>query len=73
MDPYFVRQTLKKMKNNTATLQGDVPIKVIKLFGYELSVPLSNIYKRCCKFGEYPDIWKLETVTPAPKQHPPKI
>ena len=37
-----------------------------------MSYPLSDIYKRSCKFGEYPDIWKLETVTPAPKKYPPQ-
>ena len=59
------------MKNNTATISGDIPIKVIKMFGYELSHPLSDIYKRSFAFGEYPDIWKLETVTPAPRKYPP--
>ena len=60
------------MKNNTVTISGDIPIRVIKMFGYEPSYPLSDIYKRSCKFGEYPDIWKLETVTPAPKKYPPQ-
>ena len=49
MEPYFVHQKIKSMKNNTATVMGDIPIKVIKMFGYELSFPLSNIYKRGCK------------------------
>ena len=60
------------MKNNTATINGDIPIKLIKIFGHELSHPLSHIYKRCRDFGEYPDIWKLEIVTPAPKKYPPQ-
>jgi hypothetical protein len=42
------------------------------MFAYELSFPLSDVFKRSCKFGEYPDIWKLETVTPAPKVYPPQ-
>ena len=68
----FVHKKIKSMKNNTATISGDIPIRVVKMFGYELSYPLSDIYKRSCKFGEYPDIWKLETVTPAPKKYPPQ-
>ena len=60
------------MKNNTATVNGDIPINVIKMFSHELSFPLSDIYKRCCKSGEYPNIWKLEIVTPAPKKYPPE-
>ena len=72
LEPYFVHKKIKSMKNNTATISGDIPIRVVKMFGYELSYPLSDIYKRSCKFGEYPDIWKLETVTPAPKKYPPQ-
>ena len=60
------------MRNNTATLKDDVPIKVIKMFSYEFSFPLSSIYKRCCRFGEYPNLWKFETITPAPKKFPPQ-
>ena len=51
-------------------MKGDIPVKVIKKFAYELSFPLSNIFTRCCNAGEYPDIWKLETVTPVPKKYP---
>ena len=70
--PYFVHKKIKSMKNNTATVNGDIPINVIKMFSHELSFPLSDIYKRCCKSGEYPNIWKLEIVTPAPKKYPPE-
>ena len=72
MEPYLVHRKIKKMKSNSATVVGDIPIKVIKMFAYELSLPLSDVYKRSCKFGEYPDIWKMETVTPAPKVYPPQ-
>ena len=70
MTPYFVHQQIKKLKNGKSTLKGDIPTKVVKLFGYELSFPLSNIFNRCCKAGEYPNIWKLEMITPIPKQYP---
>ena len=70
MEPFFVHQQIKKMKSNSATVVGDIPIKVVKMFGYHLSFPLSNIFKRCCNSGEYPDIWKMEVVTPAPKKFP---
>ena len=60
------------MKNGKATVFGDVPMKLIKMFAYELSYPLSNIFTRCCQAGEYPNLWKVETVTPVPKQFPPE-
>ena len=72
MEPYHVHQKIKKMKSNSATVVGDIPIKVIKMFGFELSFPLSDIFKRSCKCGEYPDVWKIESVTPAPKVYPPQ-
>ena len=45
-------------------------MKLIKMFGYELSFPLSNIFVKCCPAGEYPELWKIETITPVPKQYP---
>ena len=72
LEPYFIHQKIKTMKNNSATVKGDIPIKIIKRFGYELSFPLSDICKRSCRFGEYPNISKKETITPAPKCYPPK-
>ena len=56
MTPYLVHQRIKKLKNNSSTLKGDLPAKVIKMFGYEISFPLSNIFIRCCKSAEYPNI-----------------
>ena len=47
-------------------------MKVIKFCAEELSFPLSEIYTRAVLYGEYPDIYKLEIVTPAPKVYPPK-
>ena len=73
MESYFVYKKIQKMKNNTSTVKGDVPIRIIKLFGHELSKPLSNIFIRCCRFGEYPNIWKMETVTPVPKKYPTEV
>ena len=72
MTPYFVHRKIKQMKSGKATIKGDIPVKLIKMFGYQLSFPLSNIFVRCCKAGEYPSIWKTETVTPVPKQYPPE-
>ena len=35
-----------------------------------MSFPLSDIYNRAVMFGEYPDIYKLEIVTPVTKSYP---
>ena len=44
----------------------------IKFCAEELSFPLCDIYTRAVLFGEYPDIYKIEIVTPVPKVYPPQ-
>ena len=60
-----------KIKTNTATVKDDIPAKVIKEFAPELSEPLANILNCMVENGEFPNLWKLEMVTPAAKIHPP--
>ena len=43
----------------------------MKKFAFYLSYPLEDIFNRSITNGEYPDIWKLEIVTPTPKVFPP--
>ena len=52
-------------------MKDDIPAKIIKEFAPELADPLADIIKCMVERGEFPDIWKLEMVTPAPKVHPP--
>ena len=58
------------MNKKSSTLEGDLLIKLLAEFAEELSFPLANIINECFLQGVYPDLWKLETVTPAPKVHP---
>ena len=60
------------IKKKTSTVLGDIPLKVIKYCAEELSFPLSDIYLHALTHGEYPDLYKLEIVTPAPKVYPPQ-
>ena len=59
------------MKLKKSTLIGDIPWKIVKKFAFYLSYPLEDIFNRSITHGEYPDIWKLEIVTPTPKVFPP--
>ena len=63
---------MMSIKKKTSTLPGDIPMKLIKYCAEELSFPLSDIYSRAISHGEYPDIYKLEIVTPVPKCYPPQ-
>ena len=71
LEAYEVYEYLKRIKTNTSTVKGDLPAKMIKEFACELSEPLTNILNCMVERGEYPNIWKLEMVTPAPKVYPP--
>ena len=59
-------------KKKKATVVGDIPMKVIQFCVEELSFLLCDIYTRSVLHGEYPDIYKLEVVTPAAKVYPPR-
>ena len=58
-------------KTNTSTVKNDIPAKLIKEFAPELSGPLANILNCMVTRGEFPNIWKLEMVTPVAKKYPP--
>ena len=72
IEPRKVHQIIHKMNKNAATVQGDIPIKLISEFSVELAFPLAHILDIGLKNGVYPDIWKMESVTPAPKVFPPE-
>ena len=72
VEPWNVTLIIRDSKAKRSTAPGDFPMKLIKEFNVFLCEPLSDIWKRCLSHGEYPDIWKLEIVTPIPKCFPPK-
>ena len=72
INPYLVYLKIKSMKRKTATVIGDIPMKLIQFCAEELSFPLTDVYTRAVLFGEYPEIYKIEIVTPAPKVYPPQ-
>ena len=61
---------IRKMNKKAATLEGDIPIKIIAEFAEELAFPLANIINESLIQGVYPKLWKVETVTPVPKLYP---
>ena len=67
-----VSEYLKMMKVNKSTAPGDIPAKILKEFALFLSVPIADILNESLISGQWPKIYKSETVTPAPKQFPPE-
>ena len=53
-------------------VKNDIPAKVLREFACELSAPLADIINTMVRLGEYPNIWKIETVTPVLKTYPPE-
>ena len=60
------------MNKCAAAVLGDLPMRIIQDFCDELSRPLAHIINSCLTQGKYPNIWKLEQVTPVPKVLPPE-
>ena len=60
------------MNHKAAAVEGDLPIRLIKEFKEELSLPLSHLINSCMAAGVYPNLWKVEIVTPVPKVFPPE-
>ena len=72
VQPRKVHSIIKTMNMKAATVKGDIPIKLISEFSVELAFPLAHIINSCLITGIYPNLWKSESVTPAPKVFPPE-
>ena len=70
-EAFDVWKKIKTMKKKKSTVKGDIPWRIITEFSVELSSPLCNIFNTGTLNGEWPNIWKFEYVTPAPKVYPP--
>ena len=44
---------------------------IIKRFASYLSIPLCDIINKAICKGKWPDLYKIEAITPIPKQYPP--
>ena len=56
-----------------STVSGDLPVRIIREFSYELCVPLCHIINTAFKQGIFPQIWKLAEIVPIPKSSPPVV
>ena len=53
-------------------MNGDIPAKLLKVFSNQLASPIKDCLNSAIKQGRWPDIFKMEIVTPIPKQIPPQ-
>ena len=62
-----VKGYLQQIKTKKATAPGDIPA-----FSTYLYIPVTDLVNVTIRTGQWPKIYKFETVTPAPKQYPPE-
>ena len=70
--PWEVVKIIQSLNKKAATVPGDIPVKLLAEFSVELATPLAHIYNSCLEHGTYPEMFKCESVTPAPKKFPPE-
>ena len=68
--PYQVEKKLEKIKANKASVPGDIPAIIIKRFAKYISIPLCNLINSCIEKGQWPQLYKIEAITPIPKKYP---
>ena len=68
-----VYQHLKSLNLQKAGTTSDLPVRIIREFACELSVPLTDIINSSFEKGEVPVQWKYSQITPVPKSLPPTI
>ena len=67
-----VRIILSQMDTNKSNVSGDIPAKILKTFAGFLAKPVKDLINCVIRQGLWPQIFKLEIVTPVPKEFPIK-
>ena len=62
---------LLKNSKKTCSVPNDIPIKILKEFLPELTIPIHDLYSSCISEGVFPSAWKIEYMLPMPKVFPP--
>ena len=72
VEEHEVHKKINKLKDTKSTFHLDLPNKVRKEFSVDVTAPLTDIINTSLRDGEYPQLWKIEYVTPVPKVTQPK-
>ena len=65
-------QSIVRAKKPQSGVPGDLPSAVIKEFAVELTQPLQGVLENVVQTAKWPDIWKIEYVTPISKVKQPE-
>lgn len=64
---FDVYQTINKAKKPKGSVPGDLPRELVREFGPELAAPITSIIQNAITSAQWPDMWKVEYVTPLAK------
>ena len=67
-----VIEAMSKMDPNKSNVTNDIPAKIFKRFACQLGKPVTDVINASIRQGVWPNIFKMEIVTPVPKVSPPK-
>ena len=67
LPPTTIRSRLCKFRKPKSMVRGDIFPVLVNRVAASLSLPLSNIYNHITATGTWPELWKVEYVTPIPK------
>ena len=67
-----VKEVLDGLDTKKSNVPGDIPAHIFKKFSSYLAKPVTHVINILLKQGVWPDIFKLEMVTPVPKVCPTK-
>ena len=73
LDEWQIYKGIAAAKKTKSVIPGDLPVKVVKEFSPELAKPISVIFNKITKSGEYPRQWVTEYQLPIPKVNPPMV
>ena len=71
LEDWEVYEKLVRSKKPNSLIPGDLPVRLIKEFTPELSLPVAKIYNRITHTAEYPRQWVVEYQIAIPMVSPP--
>jgi len=63
-----VENVMQEIDPKKSNVIGDIPAKILKKFARNFALPVSNVINSSIREGVWPEMYKLEIVTPVPKQ-----
>ena len=63
---------LMALDTSKSNVQNNIPVKILNQFSELLAESVTHVIIASLTQGKWPDLYKLEIVTPVPKEFPPE-